>query len=54
MTKAFQARLERILAAVALDSSDRVPVVLEYSGCDIPNNARLENVQAMVAAATEL
>lgn len=22
------------------------------SGCDIPNNARLENVQAMVAAAT--
>jgi hypothetical protein len=32
ITKTYQSRLQRILKAVALETPDRVPVVLEYSG----------------------
>lgn len=65
MTTSYQERWERIRTAVSLGRPDQVPVVLEYaslaaregrillqSGCDIPNNARLENVQGMLGAAT--
>ena len=47
-------RYNRIQRAVNLERQDRTPVVLEYSGCDIPTNAKLENVQAMVEIALEV
>jgi uroporphyrinogen decarboxylase len=60
----YNQRLTRILKAVALENPDEIyqycsRLIRELgpqgfilqSGCDIPANAKLENVQAMVAAA---